>query len=263
MDSRPDLPVALTIAGSDSGGGAGIQADLLTFASNGVFGTSAITCLTAQNPDGVTAIEAMPADFVLEQIYQVHRYFSLGAIKTGMLYNAEIIRAVASFLEKNPGIPVVVDPVMVATSGAVLLEKDAIKALETQLFPRASLITPNLDEAAVILGYRPRTIDEMEEAANNLATNIGVPILLKGGHLDEAHELVDVLATPDGNSSAFTALRIENINTHGSGCTLSSAIAANLARQWELTKAVGEALTYLRRGLRQPLYLNGTAFIRH
>ena len=263
MNPKADMRVAMSVAGSDSGGGAGIQADLLTMAANGVFGTTAITCLTAQNPDGVSAIEAMPAPFVREQMDQVHRYFRVGALKTGMLYNAEIISAVAAFLEDNPEIPAVVDPVMVATSGAVLLHQSAIEALQLRLLPRASLITPNLDEAAVLLGSRPATADDMREAAVQLAGTIGVPVLLKGGHLEEGEEVVDYLARPDGECSGFSAQRIPEINTHGSGCTLSSAIAANLAKQWGLTKAVGEALIYLRRGLRQPLYLNGVPFFNH
>jgi hydroxymethylpyrimidine/phosphomethylpyrimidine kinase len=263
MDENNDMPVALSVAGSDSGGGAGIQADLLSFAANGAFGTTAITCLTAQNPAGVTAIEVLPAAFVREQILQVQRYFRIGAIKTGMLYNAEIIAAVADFLEDNPDIPVVVDPVMVATSGAMLLRESAVEALQLKLLPRATLITPNLDEAGILLGRRARTAGDLEEAARDLAQTIGVAVLLKGGHLDGAGEITDILATPEGEAAAFTAQRIEGVNTHGSGCTLSSAIAANLARKWDLTKAVGEALTYLRRGLRQPLFLNGQPFIQH
>lgn len=263
MDKPADLPVALSIAGSDSGGGAGIQADLLTFSANGVFGTTAITCLTAQNPDGVSALEALPASFVREQIEQVHRYFKIRAIKTGMLFNTEIISAVAGFIEANPTLPLVVDPVMVSTSGAVLLHESAISALQLQLLPRASLITPNLDEAAVLLDERPDSVPAMEQAAKKLAGRFGVPVLLKGGHLAGLDEVTDVLALPDGTSSAFTSHRIDFVNTHGSGCTLSSAIAANLAHGWDLTQAVGEALTYLRGGLRQPLYLNGQPFIQH
>jgi hydroxymethylpyrimidine/phosphomethylpyrimidine kinase len=263
MKNSANTPVALSIAGSDSGGGAGIQADLLTFAANGVFGTTAITCLTAQNPDGVTGIEAMPAAFVREQIEQVHRYFSIGAIKTGMLFNEEIITAVSDFLEAHPEIPVVEDPVMVATSGAVLLHESAIAALQLKLLPRATVITPNLDEAAVLLGSRPKSVPEMERAAVKLATSTGVPVLLKGGHLEETDDVIDLLAFADGATHEFSARRIENVDTHGSGCTLSSAIAANLARNWELIQAIGEALTYLRRGMRQPLTLNGRPFIQH
>jgi len=263
MNSPVDTPVALSIAGSDSGGGAGVQADLLTFKANGVFGTSAITCLTAQNPDGVTAIEPLPAKFIHRQIEQVHRYFSIGAIKTGMLYDEHIIHEVSDFLEDNPEIPVVVDPVMVASSGARLLKEGAIKSIELKLLPRASLVTPNLDEAAILLGGKPDSVEAMRSAARKLATRIGVPVLLKGGHLESEDALVDILAMEDGELHAFEGSRIENINTHGSGCTLSSAIAANLARKWSLVQSVGEALAYLRRGMRQPVFLNGKPFIQH
>lgn len=263
MSKQSDMPVALSIAGSDSGGGAGIQADLLTFAANGVFGTTAITCLTAQNPDGVTGIEAMPADFVRQQIEQVHRYFTIGAIKTGMLFNDEIVGAVSGFLEDHPDIPVVVDPVMVATSGAVLLHEKAISALQLKLLPRAAVLTPNLDEAAVLLGSRANTAEGMKKDALRLASTVGVPVLLKGGHLEGTPDVVDVLAFPDGTIREFSAKRIENVDTHGSGCTLSSAIAARLALKDNLVQAVGEALGYLRGGMRQPLQLNGRAFIQH
>jgi len=263
MDRQADLPVALSIAGSDSGGGAGIQADLLTFTANGVFGATAITCLTAQNPDGVSAVEVLPPAFVREQIDQVQRWFRIGAVKTGMLYSAEIIATVAAFLEEHPDIPAVVDPVMVATSGAVLLHESAIETMRERLLPRAALVTPNLDEAAVLLGARPATVADMQAAAADLAARIGAPVLLKGGHLADTREVADILALPGGAVSAFTARRIDGVNTHGSGCTLSSAIAAHLARGRDLAKAIGEALTYLRRGLGQPLFLNGRAFIQH
>ena len=263
MHQRDDLPVALSIAGSDSGGGAGIQADLLTFKANGVFGTTAVTCLTAQNPNGVSAIEALPAPFVREQIEQVHRYFGLGAIKTGMLYNREIITAVSNFLTARPEIPAVVDPVMVATSGAVLLHQSAIEALQSELLSQAALITPNLDEAGVLLGKTPASVEAMREAAVQLAVRFNAPVLLKGGHLEDSKDLTDILAMPDGTLSEFTGKRVDATNTHGSGCTLSSAIAANLARKRALTEAIGDALTYLRRGLSQPLFLNGQPFIQH
>lgn len=263
MNPTADMPVALTIAGSDSGGGAGIQADLHTFQANGVFGTTAMTCLTAQNPDGVSAIEPLPPKFVLEQIEQVHRYFTIGAVKTGMLYNREIIEQVSGFLKDNPEIPAVVDPVMVATSGAVLLKENAIKMMELSLFPRARLLTPNLDEAAIFLPEKPDSPESMRHAAAQLATCIGVPVLLKGGHLESTAKVIDILATEQGELHEFEGTRIDNINTHGSGCTLSSAIAANLARRWNLIQAVGEALTYLRGGMRQPILLNGQPFISH
>jgi hydroxymethylpyrimidine/phosphomethylpyrimidine kinase len=261
MDHRT-LPVALSIAGSDSGAGAGIQADLLSFAANGVFGTTALTCLTAQNPDGVTAIADLPVEFVREQILQVHRFFQLGAIKTGMLYSAPIIGAVADFLRSERGIPAVVDPVMVATSGALLLQPDAVAALQDQLLPLARLVTPNLDEAGVLLGKRPETAADLADAGRRLARRFGVAFLLKGGHL-AGSELTDVLVTPEGVVQAFTSPRIEGVDTHGSGCTLSAAIAAQLARGALLADAVAAGRDYLRRGLEHGLAVGGRRFINH
>jgi hydroxymethylpyrimidine/phosphomethylpyrimidine kinase len=263
MQTMADMPVAVTIGCSDSGAGDGIQADLLTMAANGVFGTTVVTSLAARNPDGISEWKSLPPDFVHSQIDQLHRYFSIAAVKTGFLCNAGIIEKVADFLEGNHSIQAVVDPVMSIEAGRAALDDAAVKALQLRLLPRAALITPNLDEAAVLLGNMPESIGEMSDAADQLACTIGVPVLLKGGHLKDAGEVADVLALPNGDPEVFTAKRIENINTYGSGCTLSSAITANLAKGWDLTKAVGEALTYLRRGMRQSLYLNGTPFIHH
>ena len=257
-----ELPVALTIAGSDSGAGAGIQADLLTFAAHGVFGTTAITCLTAQNPDGVTAIETLPASFVLEQILQVHRHFKLRALKTGMLHSPAIVTAVADFLRAEPGIPAVIDPVMVATSGAVLLEPEAVAAMREQLLPRAILVTPNLDEVAVLLGEKPAAAAAMVAAARKLAQSYGVAFLVKGGHLS-GDELVDVLAQPGGDARTYASRRIQGVDTHGSGCTLSAAIAANLARGSRLDDAVEAARAYLLRGLEHSLLVGRRRFINH
>lgn len=254
--------VALTIAGSDSGGGAGIQADLLSFAACGVFGTTAITCLTAQNPDGVSAIEALPAGFVREQCDQVAGFFDVKALKTGMLLNEEIVRAVAAFLADHPKIPAVVDPVMVATSGAVLLQPEAIDAIKSELLPRAALITPNLDEAGVIVGSTPRSLDTMREAAQEMASAFGTAVLLKGGHLD-GDEIVDLLQFPDGSRRHFRSSRIGGIDTHGSGCTLSAAIAANLARGAPLADAVSSARDFLRKGMLRPLRFSDRNFIAH
>jgi hydroxymethylpyrimidine/phosphomethylpyrimidine kinase len=257
-----DIPVALTIAGSDSGGGAGIQADLLTFAAHGVFGTTAITCLTAQNPGGVTAIQALPAPFVLEQALQVDRYFRIRALKTGMLYSARIITAVAEFLRARPRLPAVVDPVMVATSGAVLLRPDALAAVRRQLLPLAAVVTPNLDEVAVLLGGRPATKAAMVAAGRELVRNYGVPFLVKGGHLPGG-DLTDVLVQADGRIRSFSARRVEGVDTHGSGCTLSAAIAANLALGLPLDRAVAAAHAYLQRGLKRSLAVRGRRFINH
>ena len=257
-----DLAVALTIAGSDSGGGAGVQADLLTFAAHDVFGTTAITCLTAQNPDGVTAIEVLPAAFVAEQIRQVHRFFRLGALKTGMLYSAEIIGEVAGFLAAHREIPAVVDPVMVATSGAALLRPEALAAVREKLLVHAALATPNLDEVGALLGAKPATPAEMADAGRELARRFGVPFLIKGGHLAE-RELTDVLVRPDGACHSYASPRREGVDTHGSGCTLSAAIAAQLARGASVEQAVEAGRAYLQRGLEHSVAVGGRRFINH
>lgn len=257
-----EQPVVLTIAGSDSGAGAGIQADLLTFAAHNVFGTTAITCLTAQNPDGITAIELLPAPFVAEQIQQVHRYFQVCALKTGMLYSAEIIGVVADFLRAQPKIPAVVDPVMVATSGSVLLKPEALSAVREMLLPLAALVTPNLNEVAALLGVRPSTPGEMTEAAEKLVQTYGVPFLVKGGHLPGG-ELTDVLAEPGCTPHTFTSQRVDGVDTHGSGCTLSAAIAANLAKGVGLDSAVEAARMYLWRALDRGLVVGDKRMINH
>ena len=239
-----------------------MQADLLTFAANGVFGTTALTGLTAQNPDGVSGVVAIEPAFVAEQARQVFRFFDVRAVKTGMLFNAPIIAAVAELLRERRGVPVVVDPVMVATSGAVLLQPEAVAAVGEKLFPLAALVTPNLDEAAVLLGRRPVDEAAMRVAALELAQRFGVPFLLKGGHLG-GEELVDVLATPDGMVERWAGARIPGVDTHGSGCTLSSAIAAQLALGRPLVEAVATGREYLRRGLERGVALGGRKFIAH
>ncbi len=255
------LRVALSIAGSDSGAGAGIQADLLTFAAHGVFGTTAITCLTAQNPGGVTGVHAAPGSIVRQQIEAVCSYFPVRAAKTGMLFNADIISSVCDALEADP-IPLVVDPVMVATSGAVLLREDAIAVMTSRLFPLAVLITPNLDEGAVLLGRKPEGPGELADAALTLAHRFGTHVLLKGGHL-RGRRLVDVLAAPDGRVREYGGQRIHGVNTHGSGCTLSSAIAARLALGSDLARAVAQGRNYLRSGMVRPLRVARRRFIAH
>lgn len=256
------LPCALTVAGSDSGAGAGIQADLLTFAALGVFGTTAITSLTAQNPRGVSAVHAAPASFVREQIEAVTRFFPLRGAKTGMLFNREIVDSVAKFFRGKPRIKLVVDPVMVSTSGSPLLQPDATAALAERLFPLATVITPNLDEAAVLLGRNPGRGRELARAAADLAARFGTAVLLKGGHL-RGGRLDDVLATPDGRVRVYSGSRIDGVDTHGSGCTLSAAIAAHLARGRTLDEAVAAARRYVRRGMRKPLRVAGRNFIAH
>ncbi len=276
-----ELPVALTIAGSDSGGGAGIQADLLTFAAHGVFGATAVAALTAQNPDGVSAVRAVPAGFVREQAEQVARFFRIGAAKTGMLANAEIIAAVADFFVARSGIKLVVDPVMIATSGAALIDAEAVATLRERLIPRAALVTPNLDEAETLLGEKfawrgnaDATLGEIEASAEKLADALGVPVLLKGGH-GAGNDVRDALAFPGKTGAprrrvrSFVHARVAGTNTHGSGCTLSAAIAANLAAAPEtdaeesLGEAVARAIDYVSRGIARPLRVAGDRFIAH
>jgi hydroxymethylpyrimidine/phosphomethylpyrimidine kinase len=255
-------PVALTIAGSDSGGNAGIQADLLTFSALGVYGTTAITCLTAQNPQGVTMVEESPIEIVRKQLRQVASFFAIKTAKTGMLFSEPIIREVADFFTRHRRIKLVLDPVMVATSGAVLLKENAIEALQTALIPLATIVTPNLDEAGVFLGRKPASESEAIDAARVLADRFRVPFLVKGGHLS-GDRLVDVLARPKAKPRVFRSARIAGVDTHGSGCTLSAAIAANLAHGGSLEDAVSGSRSYLRKGLARPLVLGRKAYIAH
>jgi hydroxymethylpyrimidine/phosphomethylpyrimidine kinase len=240
--------IALTIAGSDSGGGAGIQADLKTFMRFGVFGTSAITAVTAQNTLGVRAWERVSPALVRAQIDAVAADLRPAAIKSGMLGDAEVVYAVAEGVRSHALRPYVLDPVMVATSGDPLLEPDAVSAIVDELFPLASLVTPNLDEVAILTGERPQDVAAMERAARELVTKRGArAALVKGGHLAGA-ELVDVLF--DGRTvRRFTHERVETTSTHGTGCTLSAAIAAGLALRVPLDGAVELGLEYVRRAL--------------
>jgi hydroxymethylpyrimidine/phosphomethylpyrimidine kinase len=250
----------MTVAGSDSGGGAGIQADLATFNALGVHGASAITCLTAQNPDSVTDVFPATGDFVREQMDQVGRYFPIAALKSGMLFSAEIIRSFAGFLRENPSIQTVIDPVMVATSGAVLLQPDAIEAVKTELLPLATIITPNLDEVAVLLAERPADLDGMIAAGGLLAAEYGCAVLMKGGHL-EGDRVTDALVTPSGHPRIFEFARVSELNTHGSGCIFSAAITAYLARGLPLDQAVGRARAYLQKAMLEAKTLKGCRFI--
>lgn len=252
--------MACTIAGSDSGGGAGVQADLLTFAARGVYGTTVLTCLTAQNPAGVSAVQTLPEAFVRAQFEQVAGYFRLGAVKTGMLLNMEMITAVGELLRARPEIPVVIDPVMVATSGARLLEEEAIAGLR-ELLPRATVFTPNLDEAAVLLGWRPESPERMREAARELRETCGAAVLLKGGHL-AGGEVTDVLANAAGERE-FRHARIDGVNTHGSGCTLAAALAAELAKGALLENATERAIGYLRATMEGAVYVGAERFLAH
>jgi hydroxymethylpyrimidine/phosphomethylpyrimidine kinase len=242
------LPIALTIAGSDSGGGAGVQADLKMFTALGVHGTSAITCLTAQNPRGVTGIEACSPKIVRQQIEAVFAELPPAAVKTGMLFSTEIIRTVAKFFRSQRKAQLVVDPVMVATSGARLLKPSAIAALTGALFPLATLITPNLDETEVLLGRKPRTVEQMRAAAQVLWLRFGCAVLVKGGHLRGSRAAVDIFF--DGQTELLlTAPFIRGLHLHGTGCTYSAAIAAHLALGCELPEAVTRAKESVTRAI--------------
>lgn len=258
-------PIVLTIATSDSGGNAGIQADLKTFTALDTYGATVIVGLTAQNPNTVSHILPIDPQFTKEQLRQVFDYYPIKAIKTGMLINSEIIHTIASFLEnyKNT-IPLVVDPVMIASSGTRLLEESAIDALKNHLLPLATLITPNLNEAIVLTQEQqiPATHEVMLKLLEQLIAQYSTNILLKGGHL-ESDTITDLLGTVNGSILTFHTQRIHNINTHGSGCTLSAAITAYLAQGLPLHEAVKNARVYLRETMLNPFYIQEEAFIHH
>jgi hydroxymethylpyrimidine/phosphomethylpyrimidine kinase len=241
-------PAALTIAGSDSGGGAGIQADLKTFASIGVFGTSAITCLTAQNPGGVAGIQPAPPGFVALQIRTVCAGFPITAVKTGMLYSSGIIKAVTRAVKEAGIRHLVVDPVMVATSGAKLLKDDAMAALCLELLPACSVFTPNIPEAELLLGSPIRSVDDMVEAAITLSCRFGAACVVKGGHM-AGGDLRNVLCSGT-TLQEFRLPRIRTRQTHGTGCTFSAAIAAHLAAGAPLAEAVALAGQYVLTALK-------------
>ena len=251
---RKKIPVALTIAGSDSGGGAGIQADLKTFAALGVHGTCAITCLTAQNPKCVLAVEACSPRIVRQQIEAVFAELPPTAAKTGMLYSAEIIRTVAAFFcnskLKTKNLKLVVDPVMVSTSGALLLKSSALQALQKDLLPLATLVTPNLDEAQILVGKKLRSPEDLRAAARVIYERFGCAVLVKGGHLKNSREAIDILF--DGkNEWLLAAPFIRGVSTHGTGCTYSAAITAYLALNYRLPDAVGCAKVFISQTIAQ------------
>jgi hydroxymethylpyrimidine/phosphomethylpyrimidine kinase len=236
------VPTALTIAGSDSGGGAGIQADLKTFSALGVFGTSALTAITAQNTTAVTAVFELPPDIVAAQIDAVVTDIGADAVKTGMIANSEIIRVVAARIREHGISTLVVDPVMVAKSGDRLLRAEAVEALRTELLPLATVVTPNLPEAEVLAGRTVSTLEEMREAAR-LIVGLGArSVVVKGGHLRD--DAIDLFYDGD-RFVELPARRIQTTSTHGTGCTLASAIAALLARGEPLDEAISGAKVYL------------------
>ena len=239
-------PVALTVAGSDSGGGAGIQADLKTFAAHGVYGVSAITAVTAQNTVEVSGIREIEPALVSAQIAAVAGDFPLAVAKTGMLASAAIIRAVVQAVDEH-GLRVVVDPVMVAKSGDRLLRPDAVGALREELLPRAAVLTPNLPEASDLTGLRVEDEAGMRAAAETLLGSGAAAVLVKGGHL-EGSEIVDLLLDSEG-VEVFRSPRIQTGATHGTGCTLSAAVAANLALGRGLRESVARAREYLQEAM--------------
>jgi hydroxymethylpyrimidine/phosphomethylpyrimidine kinase len=240
----------LTIAGSDSGGGAGIQADLKTFAALGCFGTSAITAITVQNTMGVTGIHRIPAAIVEGQIIAVMDDIQPSSIKVGMVHSTELAITISNALQKYPRVPVVFDPVMVATSGDKLIEDDTIAVIKKALFPLSQLITPNLDEAVVLAGKPITNVQEMKEAATTLLQTGCKAVLLKGGHL-KGEQVYDVYADQQGKQAVFTSSYIVSHNVHGTGCTLSSAIAAYIALGASLEDAIVQAREYIIKAIEE------------
>jgi hydroxymethylpyrimidine/phosphomethylpyrimidine kinase len=241
------MKIALTIAGSDSGGGAGIQADLKTFQQFGVFGTSVIVALTAQNTRQVRAVESVPENMVTEQLTALAEDLPPAALKTGMLAEAALVRLVARAIRENGWGPLVVDPVMVASSGARLLSTEAEEVVREDLLPLAALVTPNLDEAAILTGRVVHDAPTMERAGSTLLRFGAGAALIKGGHLS-GPVLTDILVTPSG-IRRFTRPRIDTASVHGTGCTLSAAITAGLALGRPLERAVEDGLDFVHRAI--------------
>lgn len=240
------MKTALTIAGSDSSGGAGVQADIKTMTMNGVFATSAITALTAQNTTGVTGISEVSPDFLAKQIDAVFSDIRPDAVKVGMVSSTELIEVIADKLTEYQAKNVVVDPVMVATSGAKLISDDAIDTLKAKLFPLADILTPNIPEAEVLAEMKIKSVDDMITATEKISKAYNCAVLCKGGHsLNDANDLL----FKDGKAKWFNGKRIDNPNTHGTGCTLSSAIASNLAKGFELESSVERAKEYISGAL--------------
>jgi hydroxymethylpyrimidine/phosphomethylpyrimidine kinase len=247
MARRLKLPVAMTVAGSDSGGGAGIQADLKTFAALGTHGVSVITSVTAQNPRAVSGVEPCSPKIIEQQLDAVLA-FHPGAAKTGMLFSAEIIWLVAKFFQANERIKLVVDPVMIATSGARLLRTDAVEALARDLLPVASLVTPNIAEAEALTGRRVREPEDLRGAAHELHERFGCATLMKGGHLETGDVALDVFY--DGQTELLLeAPRAAGVATHGTGCTYAAAITAQLAQGKTLADAVVAAKEFITNAI--------------
>ncbi len=256
------LPVVLTVAGSDNSCGAGAQADLKTITALGGYAQTAITCIVAEIPGKVSAIQPVRPQIVADQIRLSFEGFPVAAIKTGMLYSTPIIRAVFAEFERHRKLPpLVVDPVMVASSGAPLLKRSAISAYKALLFPRAALVTPNLDELRILSGMPCRDLEEIQDAGSKLVSEFGVPFLLKGGHL-KTREAVDILTTAE-EIVAFHAPFIRGADTHGTGCTFSAAIAVALAAGRTLPDAVGLAKNFITQAIRHRFRWKTTEALNH
>nr|WP_294679134.1 bifunctional hydroxymethylpyrimidine kinase/phosphomethylpyrimidine kinase [uncultured Blautia sp.] len=240
------MKTALTIAGSDSSGGAGIQADIKTMMANGVYAMSAITALTAQNTTGVTAIQNTTPQFLSQELDSIFTDIFPDAVKIGMVSESDLIRVIAAKLRQYKAANIVVDPVMVATSGARLISKEAVDVLKEELFPLADLLTPNIPETEVLTGMKIKTPEDMIEAARQVSEKYNCAVLCKGGHkLNDANDLL----YEEGAYRWFEGKRIDNPNTHGTGCTLSSAIASNLAKGYSMEESVNRAKDYISGAL--------------
>jgi hydroxymethylpyrimidine/phosphomethylpyrimidine kinase len=241
-------PSVLTIAGSDSGGGAGIQADLKTFAALGCFGTSAITAVTVQNTLGVTGIHSIPPPIVAAQIRAVMDDIQPSAIKIGMVHSAELAGTIAAVIRDYPDVPVILDPVMVATSGDKLIENETVETLQKELFPLSVLVTPNLDETRILVNRAVTNLDEMKSAATEILRYGCFAVLVKGGHLS-GQDLYNFYLDKNSISEVYASEAINTNNTHGTGCSLSSAIAAYLALGLSLQNAIAKACQYIHHAI--------------
>lgn len=250
MKENSSPPVALTIAGSDSSSGAGLQADLKTFAAHGVYGVNALTATVAEVPGEVAQFAATDSTLLGHQLNSVNSHFPIAAAKTGMLANEEIVAAVADFMAENPDIHFVVDPVIFATADARLLSEAGVEEMQTSLLPKALLVTPNLMEAEALLGSPIANEDDLAAAPHRLFDRYGTNFLVKGGHFSESDDITDYLWL-SGDTIPFSHPRLDIPDTHGTGCTLSAAITARLARGGSLDDAVGSAVEYLTDCLRK------------
>ena len=247
------VKVALTIAGSDSGGGAGIQADLKTFQELGVFGTSALTAITAQNTQGVHGVYPVPVEGVVAQVRAVLDDFEVKACKTGMLFSTEIIMAIASLLEEYPPIPLVIDPVMIAKGGQSLLLQEAVQAMKENLIPIATIITPNIPEAEVLTGMKIVTDEDIQEAAQIIIGLGASAVIMKGGHRNDVLEAKDYYADCEGQSFTMTTPWVQTKDTHGTGCTFAAALTGFIAKGYSLSDAVAEAKQFIQAAIEDSL----------